>query len=91
MRRHGTRPALLWELEPHDQLGPWRLAIPGLDPSWSTTEPRGETLLAEVEPPEGIETVTFVAEHPDIDPEMRRPGAEPDDAGGPLPDGGTFS
>ncbi|MCB0971706.1 MAG: hypothetical protein KDA97_09375 [Acidimicrobiales bacterium] len=91
VRWHGTRPALLWELEPHDGLGPWRIAVPGLDPSWSTTELRGEALLAEVAPPEGLETVTVVAEHPDIDPEMRRPGAEPEAPADPLPEGGSFS
>jgi hypothetical protein len=41
VRWHGPRPALLWECE-----NPIRLAAPGLDPSWSTTEARGEALLA---------------------------------------------
>ena len=54
LRWHGERPALLWELEPHDDpavaaalaaAGPVVLTAPGLDPSWSTTEPRGEALL----------------------------------------------
>jgi hypothetical protein len=41
VRWHGPRPALLWECE-----NPIRLTAPGLDPSWSTTEARGEALLA---------------------------------------------
>jgi hypothetical protein len=48
IRWHGDRPALLWEVEPAD--GPVRLRI-GLDPTWSTDEPRGEALLAPVLPP----------------------------------------
>lgn len=43
VRWHGDRPALLWELE-----GSARLTAPGLDPAWSTTEPRGDALLAPV-------------------------------------------
>lgn len=41
VRWHGPRPALLWDCE-----GPIHLGAPGLDPGWSTTEPRGEALLA---------------------------------------------
>jgi hypothetical protein len=43
VRWHGERPALLWEIE-----GPPGLVLTGggIDPSWSTTDPRGETLLA---------------------------------------------
>jgi hypothetical protein len=41
VRWHGTRPALLWECE-----NPIRLNAPGLDPSWSATDARGEALLA---------------------------------------------
>jgi len=57
LRWHGERPALLWELEPHADPavaaalaigGPVVLTAPGLDPTWSTTELRGEALL---EPP----------------------------------------
>ena len=44
IRWHGERPALLWDLQPGDAR-PVRLTIPGLDPSWSTTESRGEVLL----------------------------------------------
>ncbi|MGH9034600.1 MAG: hypothetical protein ACRD0O_02465, partial [Acidimicrobiia bacterium] len=42
VRWHGERPALLWECERPGV----RLTIPGLDRSWSTTEPTGEALLA---------------------------------------------
>jgi len=41
LRWHGERPALLWEFEGSGFV----LRAPSLDPSWSTTEPRGETLL----------------------------------------------
>ncbi|MEO7573103.1 MAG: hypothetical protein ABIX10_11785 [Acidimicrobiales bacterium] len=52
VRWHGERPALLWELDAHDGLPPARLTIPGLDPGWSSTEPRGEVLLSPVAVPE---------------------------------------
>jgi hypothetical protein len=51
VRWHGERPALLWDLEAHDGVGPVRLTVPGLDPAWSTRERRGEALLAAVAPP----------------------------------------
>ncbi len=51
VRWHGDRVALLWEVEPHDGLGPVRLTAPGLDPTWSTTERRGEALLGPVPAP----------------------------------------
>lgn len=91
IRWHGTRPALLWELEPHDGTGPVIITVPGLDPTWSTTELRGDALLAEVTPPAEAEAMTLVAEHADIDPEMRRPGADPGPAPPVLPEGGSFS
>ncbi|CAM8647028.1 hypothetical protein MCETE7_01651 [Acidimicrobiia bacterium] len=55
VRWHGERPAVLWDVEPHtnDRLAdlvagqvPFRLSVPGLDPEWSTSERRGEALLA---------------------------------------------
>jgi hypothetical protein len=47
VRWHGARPALLWECE-----RPIRLSAPGLDRAWSTSEARGEALLAApVDPP----------------------------------------
>ena len=42
VRWHGPRPALLWEVEGD---GPLSLRAPGLDPTWSSTERRGEALL----------------------------------------------
>jgi hypothetical protein len=41
VRWHGERPALLWEGPPGTTF-----TAPGLDPSWSSTDARGETLLA---------------------------------------------
>jgi hypothetical protein len=91
IRWHGSRPALLWDLVAHDDAAV-TIRVPGLDPSWSTTEPRGDALLAEVDRPEGSDVVQVVAEHPDIDPAMRRPGRDPDPVVIPeLPDGGSFS
>jgi len=48
VRWHGERPALLWEREPGPsaRVAPVTLRAPGLDPAWSTREPRGEALLA---------------------------------------------
>lgn len=48
IRWHGARPALLWERESLDSprsIAAVRVRCPGLDPDWSTTEHRGETLL----------------------------------------------
>ncbi len=45
IRWHGERPALLWEAPEGT-----RLTVPGLDPTWSTSEARGEVLLAAPEP-----------------------------------------
>jgi len=41
VRWHGDRPAFLW-----DAPGGGRVTVPGLDPTWSSSEPRGEVLLA---------------------------------------------
>jgi hypothetical protein len=41
LRWHGDRAALLWEVPPGA-----RVRIPGVDPLWSSDEPRGEALLA---------------------------------------------
>ncbi|HJR25149.1 MAG TPA: hypothetical protein VJ804_06725, partial [Acidimicrobiales bacterium] len=49
VRWHGERPALLWELERHDDK-PVAITAPALDPAWSTTESRGEALLSPVPP-----------------------------------------
>ena len=56
VRWHGDRPALLWDLEAHEGTGSVRLTAPGLDPAWSTTDRRGEALLAPVAVPEGPAT-----------------------------------
>lgn len=91
IRWHGQRPALLWDLERHPDVGTVTVRVPGLDPTWSTTEARGDALLGEVAPPEGIDLIREVAEHPDIDPAMRKPGADPGAPPPTLPEGGTFS
>ena len=52
VRWHGDRVALLWEVDAHDGIGAIRLTAPGLDPSWSTTDRRGEALLGPVPVPE---------------------------------------
>lgn len=59
VRWHGDRPALLWDLRPHGSSaeGVVRLSAPGLDPAWSTTEPRGEALLGAVAPPRSTSKV----------------------------------
>ena len=46
VRWHGDRPALLWELEPSSTAPPFRIEAPALDPAWSSTETKGEALLA---------------------------------------------
>jgi len=59
VRWHGERPALLWDLRPHEDVSisaaespgvPIGLRCTGLDPTWSTTEMRGEALLAPPDP-----------------------------------------
>ncbi|MCU1460763.1 MAG: hypothetical protein JWO37_838 [Acidimicrobiales bacterium] len=51
VRWHGDRPALLWDLKRRgDGSAPVTLTARGLDPAWSSTEARGEALLAT--PPE---------------------------------------
>jgi hypothetical protein len=42
VRWHGARPALLWDVPPGTTV-----RAPALDPAWSSSEPVGETLLAE--------------------------------------------
>ncbi|WP_420619596.1 hypothetical protein [Candidatus Poriferisocius sp.] len=46
VRWHGARPALLWELDSRPGQEPVVIQAPGLDESWSSREPTGETLLA---------------------------------------------
>ena len=60
VRWHGDRPALLWELTPHDGVDRGvRITVPGLDASWSTTEAKGEALLAPVPPPGQVSAVSL--------------------------------
>ncbi|MDH3704746.1 MAG: hypothetical protein OES57_01690 [Acidimicrobiia bacterium] len=47
VRWHGARPALLWERQPWPGAASWTVRCPGLDPTWSSTDDRGEALLAE--------------------------------------------
>jgi hypothetical protein len=51
IRWHGDRPALLWELDVPAGRPNVRLTAPGLDPGWSSVEPRGESLLEPVAMP----------------------------------------
>ncbi len=68
VRWHGDRPALLWELEPWPGEPPVELTIPGLDPTWSSTQPSGEALLAPVAIPEraadGVTTAVELGRKP---------------------------
>jgi hypothetical protein len=61
VRWHGDRAALLWEVTPHPGVGEIRLTAPGIDPSWSTTERRGEALLGPVVAPPGPSAATGAA------------------------------
>ena len=57
VRWHGARPAILWEVEPGDGVDrdtPPLLQAPGLDPTWQDRRWEGEALLAEVEVPEAV-------------------------------------
>jgi len=45
IRWHGPRPALLWDLSPNGKTAV-TIRCPALDPSWLTTERKGEALLA---------------------------------------------
>lgn len=54
LRWHGTRPAVLWELDRPPGQHDVRLSMPGLDPAWTTTAAKGEALLGEIKPPVGL-------------------------------------
>jgi len=74
VRWHGERPALLWELQPHaDAAGPVRLTAPGLDPGWSSTELKGEALLAPVVPA-AVTAVAVPAATDEVEVEVDEPG-----------------
>ena len=49
VRWHGTRPALLWELQPARAGNPATRIRCGLDDSWQTGTPAGEALLEPVD------------------------------------------
>jgi hypothetical protein len=73
VRWHGDRPALLWELAPWPDAPPVRITAPGLDPSWSASEPTGEALLSPVALPEppptsGVSTPVTLERRPPKDP-----------------------
>jgi hypothetical protein len=44
VRWHDKKPALLWQLVPHDDR-PTKISAPGLDPMWSSSELEGEEML----------------------------------------------
>ena len=73
VRWHGERPALLWELEAHPGQPPVRLTAPGLDPNWSTTDARGEALLAQVVVPTRLPRRRGLTIPVTIEPVPRRP------------------
>ena len=73
IRWHGERPALLWELEPHDGIVSVRLTTPALDPAWSSTEVKGEALLAPVAVPERPRERRGLTIPVTIEPVRRRP------------------
>ena len=73
IRWHGERPALLWELEPPDGIGPVRLTTPALDPVWSSTDTKGEALLAPVPVPERPRERRGLTIPVTIEPVRRRP------------------
>ncbi|MFL6205853.1 MAG: hypothetical protein ACJ739_10930 [Acidimicrobiales bacterium] len=72
VRWHGDRPAVLWELEPSGP-GTARLTAPAMDPSWSSTNPRGEALLAPVPVPERASGRRGLTIPVTIEPVRRRP------------------
>ena len=54
VRWHGERPALLWDVVPHDPDGEVPVVTaPGLDPAFAAGAWRGETLLAPMPAPDG--------------------------------------
>jgi hypothetical protein len=73
LRWHGPRPAILWERVPREgSTERVALAVPHLDPRWSSVHHAGEALLEPVLPPGGLPKVvaplapdrTPVDEHP---------------------------
>ena len=85
VRWHGDRVALLWEVDAHEGVGLIRLTAPGLDPSWSTTDRRGEALLGPVPAPEAPHGAD------DVPPAARAGDAADSPVPMPSPEGGSFS
>lgn len=88
VRWHGRRPALLWELTvwpDRSVADPVRLTASAIDPTWSTDQLVGETLLAE---PVGlgptIDEIAIIEARDDAPTRARRP--EP-----PISEGQSFS
>jgi hypothetical protein len=90
VRWHGDRVALLWEVEPHAGVGPVRLTAPGLDPTWATTERRGEALVGPVPapPPSPPDEGALAATGAHDAPTPASAGPAPP---APPPDGGSFA
>lgn len=89
VRWHGVRPALLWDLTPHPGVESIVIRSGGLDPSWHSTDLRGEALLGKVRPPRGLRKLRIVTEHPPVDAAPDRPG--PGGPSGSSPEGGSPS
>lgn len=68
VRWHGTRPALLWDLRPHDGDDAPVLRAPGLDRTWETRELRGDALLGRVRPPRGLVKLNIISETVEPEP-----------------------
>lgn len=85
VRWHGERPALLWELDAHDDAPAWYLTAPGLDASFRAEVAAGEALLAAPQPVVA-DPVASSAPEPVADDPVAPPPADPS----PEP-GGSFS
>ena len=82
VRWHGARPALLWDLDRAGVAEPVELTCPGLDPTWRSTDVRGEALLS---PPADVATA-------DLEPPVAGAAVETDPIGDPAPEpGASFS
>lgn len=93
VRWHGDRPAVLWELEPHDGVDEVLFTCPGLDPTWSSTALRGDALLAAPAADLGVRLPVSADDHRSVGDPM-----DADEVGGELsvdlstnPEGGSFS
>lgn len=57
VRWHGDRPAILWELVPHEGMDEITFTCPGLDPTWSSNDLRGDALLNALPEERGLRAV----------------------------------